>query len=73
MNDELIYALIALSLHWWLGWRGMRWHRSREMYWNRADDLAGLLLVIVLGVLVWVCAKIRGSAFSIFGEYDDKS
>lgn len=68
MNDELVYALIALGLHWWAGWHAMKMVKHNcDRQWDGADELFGVFFMIVFGVAAWIVMLIYNRETSIFG------
>lgn len=58
MNDELVYALLALALHWWLGWRAGQKLRRYNPEWGGEQEAAALIGVFFFGVFFWVMATL---------------
>ncbi len=66
MNNELVYALLGLGVHWWLGiWAAGMLIRRRPEDWRKIEDelvmlgmvfFAGSLLgaFVFLNQLVWM-------------------
>ncbi len=54
MNDELVYALIALGVYWWMGWKGAKaMIRDHPYGWRNLSDQMGLLLMaFITGALM---------------------
>lgn len=69
MNDELVYALLALALYWGLGWRAGQKLRKHHTKWCGDAEISAMLGIFFGGVLFWAIASLyiryqtRGSLF----------
>ncbi len=68
MNDELIYALIGLGLHWWVGWRTAKAMARRSKFSDVAEELAVLLFMFMFGSFMFVIVH----GFWFFEDYCER-
>lgn len=54
MHDELVYALLALFVHWWLGWRAMKSLRREAHGWRGDDEVAAVIGLILFGSFIFL-------------------
>ncbi len=74
MHDELVYALIGLGLHWWMGWRAMRKLRREIKDWGTDTEVSAIIIVFFGGIFVYPLLMVINyyeNHDSIFGKGDN--
>ena len=56
MNDELVYALLALSLHWWLGWKVARTIAKGSGFVDLGEELMMVTMIFFFGSFMFITA-----------------
>jgi len=52
MNDELIYALVALGIHWYSGYWGTKKLYRSMRHWDGANEFLSIFGVLILGIIM---------------------
>jgi len=88
MNDDLVYALIALGLYWWTGWLSIRCDVRHARWKNARRNLGGEMVLVglvllaggFLGIISWweygLVPRLKSwydSGGRIFGDKEKKN